>query len=474
MRRLSVRTQLTLWFAGCLVAAVVAFGAGVYALFGSYMLGEVDRAIEEEILEVSEAVRTAPAKELQRRLDDEFGAHPFYRIEVTGPDGETVFRTPPGPPLALSGLPPKGYLRKTVPIPGSQPHRLIAERVERPEGPFTVVVADSLTSYRQTLGRLIVALAVLGPAAAALALLGGYWLSRRALSPVDRLTQAALSITGTGLDRRVPEDGIDDEVGRLAAAFNVMIGRLEAAFDEVRRFAADAAHELRTPLAVLRTGAEVALRSGGTAADYRRALSDQLGEIERLSRLADQLLFLCREDARHHADDAEEVRLDLLLEELCETLQHSAAARQLTLACDAAASCIVWAEPDRLRRLTLNLLDNALRYTPPGGRIDARLSLEAGQGCLTIENDGPGIDPKHLPHLFERFYRGDASRNRATGGSGLGLAICKSIVDSLGGQITLANRPQGGTMTTIRLPARTTPPAGRPGETTSTMAAARR
>lgn len=472
MRRLSVRTQLTLWFAGCLVAAVVGFGAGVYALFGRYMLGEVDRAIEEEILEVSEAVRTAPAGELRPRLDDEFGEHPFYRIEVTGPEGESIFRTPPGPPLTLTGVPSGGgYLRKTVAISGSQPHRLIAERVQRPEGAFTVVVADALTSYRQTLGRLIVALAVLGPAAAALAVLGGCWLSRRALAPVDRLTQAALSITATGLDRRVPEDGIDDEVDRLAAAFNVMISGLEAAFDEVRRFAADAAHELRTPLAVLRTGAEVALRSGGTAADYRRALSDQLEEIERLSRLADQLLFLCREDARHHADDAEEVRFDLLLEELCETLQPSAADRELTLACDAASSCVVVAEADRLRRLTLNLLDNALRYTPPGGRIDARLVMEDGRARLTIDNDGPGIDPKHLPHLFKRFYRGDASRNRATGGSGLGLAICKSIVDSLGGEIGLANRANGGTITTLRLPALAIASASRSEEAISTVAA---
>jgi heavy metal sensor kinase len=357
-------------------------------------------------------------------------------------------------------IPAGTYARATVPpaAPGEPPRRLIAERVERPDGPYVVRVGESLASYTQTLNRLVATFVLLGPAAAVVSLLGGLWLSRRALAPVDRLTQAALSITATDLHRRVPDDGPRDEVGRLADAFNRMIARLEAAFDETRRFTADAAHELRTPLAVLRTGTEVALRSAKSADDYRAALTDQLEEIDRLSRLADQLLFLCREDAGHAPEPPESVRLDLLLEELCESLQLSAESRGLALHCDELPPCLVAAQPDRLRRLFLNLLDNALSYTPTGGRIDVRLMYAPGQALVTIDDTGPGIPSEHLPHVFDRFYRGDPSRNRATGGSGLGLAICRAIADSLTGDLRLTNRSHGGLTATVRLPAEELPP----------------
>ncbi len=270
------------------------------------------------------------------------------------------------------------------------------------------------------------------------------------------MTLAALSITASDLHRRVPVDGTRDEVGRLAEAFNRMIERLETAFEETRRFTADAAHELRTPLAVLRTSAEVALRTADGADDYRRVVEAQLGEIDRLARLADQLLFLCREDAGLHAAPAEPVRLDLLLEELCETLQPTADSRSLTLRCDDLEACSVSGPPDGIRRLFLNLIDNALRYTPTGGRIDVRLAPQgtAGQGGVlaTVEDDGVGIGPEHLPRVFERFYRGESSRNRETGGSGLGLAICRSVAESLGGHVTLGSEPGRGTTAKVRLP----------------------
>ena len=452
MRRLSVRGQLALWFAACLAAGLVAFGVGLYLLFGRYLLGEVDRGLEEEIIEVVREVRHARPDELRAELVENFGGHGFYVIRVTDPAGKLVFVTPTDAPDLPSSPSSQPNGPRMIDVAGRSPYRMIVSVVDRPDGRYDVAVGDSLALYHSVLRQLVVALAVLGPAAAAVSLFGGYWLARRALAPVDRLTRAALTISATDLHRRVPQDGTKDEVGRLAAAFNSMLGRLEAAFEETRRFTADAAHELRTPLAVLRTATEVALRADGTAEDFRRVMDGQLKEIGRLSRLADQLLFLCREDAGLRDERPNEVRLDLLLEDLCETLQLTAEAKSLAINCEEVSPCTITAPPDRVRRLFLNLVDNSLRYTPPGGRVDVRLTLSNAEAVVTVADDGVGIAVEHVPRVFERFYRGDESRSRETGGAGLGLAICRSVTDSLGGRISITSEVDRGTVMEVRLP----------------------
>jgi heavy metal sensor kinase len=366
-----------------------------------------------------------------------------------------LFSTPAGLEALLSA---EAFARDvkrfagTITSPDGSWLRVRSERVRRDDGEYLVIVGDPMASYLAARRRLLAALFTLGPLAAVIAFAGSYWLSRRALAPVDRLTQTALSITASGLHQRVPQPEADDEIGRLARAFNTMIERLEQAFAEVRRFTADAAHELRTPLAVLRTGAEVALRSHPSADRYRQVLNDQLDEIGRLSRLTDQLLFLCRDDAGLNDEVKEDVRVDTLLEELCETMQLSAEAKGITLACLELTPAVVSAPSDRLRRLLLNLLDNALRHTPPGGRIGLRTSADDRIVRIEIEDTGCGIAAEHLPRVFDRFYRGDASRDRATGGSGLGLSICRSIVESLGGVILLQSEVGAGTTAIVELP----------------------
>nr|MDQ3333339.1 HAMP domain-containing histidine kinase [Planctomycetota bacterium] len=199
----------------------------------------------------------------------------------------------------------------------------------------------------------------------------------------------------------------------------------------------------------------VALRSEASSERYRQVLHDQLDEIGRLSRLTDQLLFLCREDADSEIEPVEDVRLDTLVEELCESLQLSALAKSVALGCDDLTPAIVVAPRDRLRRLLLNLLDNALRHTPPGGRVGVQLDVEGRQVTIVVEDNGCGIAPERLPRVFDRFYRGDASRGRGTGGSGLGLAICRSIADSLGGEIRLISEVGVGTRAVVQLAGRT-------------------
>jgi heavy metal sensor kinase len=289
--------------------------------------------------------------------------------------------------------------------------------------------------------------------ALASALGGGYVLACRALAPVDRMAADADQITANRLDRRLDIPNPNDELGRLGATLNGMIGRLERSFEEIRRFTADAAHELRTPLTVMRNVAEVALRSPRPPEQYCRVLGDMLEEVERLTRLAEQLLFLCREDAGLVPLSATMMRLDDLLREAVEHMGVVAEAKGLTLECPHLAVCPLRGDADRLRRLLFNLLDNAIKFTPPGGMVTVTLERSDSEARVIVEDAGVGIPPEHLPHVFERFYRVDPARNGEVEGTGLGLAIARSVAEAHGGSIEMESTVGVGTRAILTLPA---------------------
>src|SRR5208282_4654199 len=219
----------------------------------------------------------------------------------------------------------------------------------------------------------------------------------------------------TQLDRRLHEPNPDDELGRLARTLNGMIARLERSFEEVRRFTADAAHELRTPLAILRNEAEVALRIPRESEQYRDCLENMLEEIDHLSRLSEVLLFLFRADAGLGAHTGDVLSLDRIVREVADDIRVVAAEQNQELMVDASSPC--------------NLLDNAIKFTPAGGSIGIRVERQKGQARVIVSDAGIGIAPEHLPRIFDRFYRVDSARSRRTGGNGLGLSICKSIAE---------------------------------------------
>jgi len=273
------------------------------------------------------------------------------------------------------------------------------------------------------------------------------------LAPVDRMAATADQITATRLDQRLEAANHDDELGRLARTLHRMIARLEGSFAEIRRFTADAAHELRTPLAVMRNAAEVALRVPRDPEQYRRVLEEMLEEITRLTRLAEQLLFLCRGDAGLVPPVRQPVRLGDVIAEVAEHMEDVAGARGLTLTAANPDSCTIQADEDQLRRLLFNLLDNAIKYTPAGGTITVRSTCLEGQVRVEVADTGIGVPAEHLPHLFERFYQVDPARSRETDGIGLGLAICRSIVEAHGGRIEVDSTFGRGTRVTLTLPA---------------------
>jgi len=313
-------------------------------------------------------------------------------------------------------------------------------------------VGTSLGSFDDALRKLLTIFLLTGPLAVGGTLCVGYLLARKALAPVDRMVAAAAEITATRLDRRLDVPPTHDELARLAETFNRMFERLEGSFERIRRFTADAAHELRTPLTVIRTSSEVALRSPRSPEGDRRVLEDIVDEADRLGRLVAQLLFLCREDDGGGARREDIVALDELVREVADLMQAPACEKSVDLCVEDLDPCLVRGDGDRLRQLVINLIDNAVKYTPPGGRVTVRGELDRGHVRVEVVDTGCGIPEEHLKHVFDRFYRIDSSRSRATEGTGLGLAICRSIVEGHHGRIWIQSEVGRGTRATFELP----------------------
>ena len=259
-------------------------------------------------------------------------------------------------------------------------------------------------------------------------------------------------ITEKNLDMRLDIGSAAEELRGLAESFNELLGRLDRSFETMRRFVADASHELRTPLAVIRGEADVALSQERSPAEYREALAIILDESRRLSRLVDDLLNLARADAGHVKLQVRDFYFSDLLAECCRSLGTLAGARQIELTFQCAGDVPFHGDEELLRRLVINLLDNAIRYTQPGGKVHAAVDAEPSGVRLRVSDTGIGIAPEAAPHVFERFYRSDKSRTRNGGGFGLGLSIVKWIAESHHGTIQLASRPSAGTTFTVTLP----------------------
>jgi heavy metal sensor kinase len=283
---------------------------------------------------------------------------------------------------------------------------------------------------------------------------GSNWLARQALTPVEVLSETAQKISEpSSLGTRLSLDAPYDEFRRLAQAFNTMMDRIQKVVDGQRRFVADAAHEIQTPLTALKGNLEVAFRKNRKASEYRDILISNLGAVERLINLCRSLITLARlagQDA--FASMQQSVPLQPLLQELIDELMLLAQDREITLRLEAEHALSVFANREQLQRVFFNLLDNALRHTLPGGAIAVRLRSDRDSTIIDVSDTGEGVDSGHLPHLFERFYRVDNARSRESGGVGLGLAIVKEIVEAHNGDITLTSELGKGTTFTIRLP----------------------
>lgn len=338
---------------------------------------------------------------------------------------------------------------------GDEQIRLLSAPLRKPDGEIggVVQVGYSLADVERAIGNLNRTLLTLTPLALAVAGMGGLFLTGRMMRPIRDITQTAARIGAEDLSKRLAVSG-DDEFSELAATFNAMLGRLEKAFEQQRRFTADASHELRTPLTVIKANTSLALSRGDIPEAHRKATESIDKAASLMNRIVQDLLLLARSDAGQLGVQMRPIRLSDVLEAAVECVQPQGGAAICNQVTDPAL--FVQGDMTHLTRLFVNLLENAVRHTPADGRIDLTADGEGSDVTVTVADTGVGIPPEHLPHVFERFYRVDAARSRAQGGTGLGLAICQSIVRAHGGNIEISSEPGKGT--TVRVHLLRTPP----------------
>jgi heavy metal sensor kinase len=462
--RLSIRWRLTLWNTVGLTVVLVGFAVLVYGLLAHSLREQTDRKLLSGFHELHDDPRLESDAEGQlRHWAFELYEHAGVLSVVYGAGGEVLLKSEE---LSANAVPPAPAPRESSPVlrdmtePGVGRQRVLEGRFHLGDHEATALLMAPLKESDRELGRLLTALGLAVPVAVAAAAALGYLLARAALAPVDRLRRSTREITADRLDRRLPIPSPCDELGRLAVTINEMIARLERSFAEVRRFTADASHELRTPLAAIRTEVEVALAGPGVTPEQERLLGSVLEECARLTRLTEQLLTLAREDAKGGAAVREPVDVAALVATVAENLHPLAEAKGITLQVKIGGHPEVAGDAAQLRQVFYNLLDNAIKYTPAGGKIEAGIEARPMGAVVTVRDTGIGIPSEHLPHLFERFYRVDRARSRAEGGTGLGLSIVRSIVASHGGDVGLVSAPGEGTTFTVKLPAEHGPEKG--------------
>ncbi len=477
---MSLRTQLTLWCGALVGVSLVAFGSLLYLVLKTSLEGRLDEALSLRAEQVARGLRLGPNGVLEAADLTPGLLSPVLLSEATGPDryvqvyneraeliGTSGPRLPIDPEVLLAAL-RRNETLSTLPIGGGRSVRLLTRPLVVGGRTVGVIqVGDALDGIEVPL-RQVRDIAALGSLAAlAAACLGGLWLGGRAVGPVRRVSALARRIATTGnYAQRVPPRRTADEIGELVTTFNTLIERVEHSLNEQQRLLADTSHELRSPLTVIRADLAL-LRRDTDPATRAECLQEAEEEAARMSRLITDLLLLAQEPGADILDCAP-VAVDSLLLEVAEQARALAGGR--TVVVGDGQTPAVLADRDRLKQALWNLVDNALRYTEPGGTV--RLSARAAGGWveLMVEDDGVGIPAAHLPRVFERFYRVDRARSRATGGTGLGLAIVKHIARAHGGRTEVASEVGKGSTFVLKLPlmvaasaAAEPPPAGAPG-----------
>jgi heavy metal sensor kinase len=318
---------------------------------------------------------------------------------------------------------------------------------------FVVMVGIPTDSVGDEVGTLAKQVAASSVFILVLVASGGWLLARRALRPIVETAVSLQQISDRTLHRRLPDPGCDDEISHLVRVINQLLARLDDAFDTQRRFTADASHEICTPLTVLKGNTQVALLARRTPEDYVATLKSNLEEIERLTRLVTDLLTLARCDAGEQQSPKASLVLNGLVENACTRVRPAATRAGVKVTCDLSESIVVDGEPNALQQILLNLITNAIRYTPSGGRIEVRTGRSPeGMAFIAVADTGIGISREALPRIFDRFYRGENARAHSPDGSGLGLAICQALAKTHDGRIEVTSEDGKGSRFTLFIP----------------------
>ena len=462
MNTRSLSFRLVAWYAGVLTSAFVLLGALTFFFLRHYLeanLLDIQARRAQQIADTLVAQTTrAGERAMSTQLQSLYSPEANDRfIRITRADGEVVYRS--GPPRGEHFDPTQvpaatpGSGKRKVSLGGGGSLLIASLSAPAADGTrYRVEVGASGVPLQRTLAQVLSMLAVGLPLAVAVAVAGGFVLVRRALDPVARIAAKAEAITQHNLSERLPVVKSGDELERLSVSLNLMISRLEEAIRGSKQFVADASHELRTPLTVMRGELEAMAQDAQLGPETREALGSVLEEVDRLAEIVEGLFALSRLDAGEA--EAERVRFDLaeLAASTADQMSLLAEDKEVKVACESSPGVTVEGDRARLKQVVVNLLDNAIKYTPRGGRVTLSVRREGGDAVLDVTDNGIGIPADALPHVFKRFFRVDSSRSREGGGAGLGLSIVKSICLAHGAEVEVSSAPGAGSTFRIRQP----------------------
>jgi heavy metal sensor kinase len=456
----SFRLQITAWYGLFFTALILVFSVTLYGVLARSLQTRFDELLsaeagtaaalfQSELKELNGDARAAALEAVSEMRTPGVGIVIFNHEQLLAssePADGNALRD------VLTRTARAAQMTLALPHHGPYGSRAATHRLEAGGHPYLIAASASLQPVAAELELVRRVLYLTLPALLLAAGLGGFLMADRSLKPLQRMVEQARRITDRNLHSRLEIGRSTEELATLAATFNELLSRLDTSFGTMRRFMADASHELRTPISVIRGEADVSLAHDRPGAEYRESLAVIHDESKRLTRLVDDLLNLARADAGHVRLQVREFYLNDLLADCCRSVQTLASAKEIVVECRTGEDILFRGDEELLRRLVLNLLDNAIRYTPKQGRVSANVQIEDGLARISVCDTGIGIGPEAAAHVFERFYRGDAARSRQDGGFGLGLAIVRWIAESHNGSVELDSRQGAGTTFTVRLP----------------------
>ena len=456
---MTLRARLTLWYAGILFVVLALFGFSVHQAAARLLLNDLDEQLRREASSMSLKIAT----ELEEGNDLDTGAHesyldfsaPGWFLAIYDAQDRLLVGPPDGPgPMPKDLVETRDVFKSAIVMARGAEYQALSARATHPSGAWRVIVMAPLQGVRRQIGIVRQSLLIGIPMATALAVLGGLAIARRALRPLTRMATEAQGVMAPRPGFRLGIPGPADELSALARAFNGLLEKLDLALHVQRQFMADAAHELRTPVSIVRTTAEVTLGAEKRSdAEYRDALSVVAGQAGRLGKMVDDMMTLSRADAGGLVLQPFTFYFDELIQDCLRDVSSLGALRGVTLSSSTGVEVSYRGDEGLLRRMLLNLLHNAIEHTPSGGRVSATLKQMDDAVELVVEDTGVGVAAEERQRIFDRFVRLDPSRTRA--GAGLGLPIARTIAEAHGGTLVLAPRDSpDGSCFVARLPRR--------------------
>lgn len=458
-----IKWKLTLWYGGILSLILVIFACGVYIYFNNSLQKSIDTKIRSigEVLSSSmtEAHSTSVFGNFERYLENVLGRKPkgkFIQIldssgrigaKMSDIEGETLPTSFNTLERAMRGEVVYETVERTKP----RLRMVTIPIVENKKVTSVVQIGTSLEDFDETMRKLLLVMIISIPTSISVTIVVGYFMAKKALRPVDQIRRTAVKITSSNLDEKIDIGGRRDELARLAETFNAMIGRLKDSFQRINQFSIDVSHELKTPLTILKGATEVALRKERDKEDYKRLLISNLEEVDRMSRIIDDLLLLSKAETKEIKLNVEEIALRDLILGVCMDMKITAANKGIELQATDLEDVRLKGDELKLRRMLWNIVENGIKYSPSGGTVAISSYVNNGYARIDVKDNGVGIAEEDIKFIFDRFYRADRSRRRETG-SGLGLSISKWIAEAHNGTIEVKSKPSEGSLFSIKLP----------------------